>query len=289
MKIIKANHEMTGIAYMVPDIVYSAPNGKELKLQLLKPWQPENPGAEKKYWPLIVFVQGSGYRFPDVYRKIPQLSEFARAGYVVASVQHRSSLEGNPFPAFLKDVKTAVRFLRAHAEEYDIDPDRVGIWGSSSGGATALMVGMTPGEPCYETGEYAGISDAVSAVCDCFGPKDLSNQVTHAANGEDFPYSESIKGLIGNATPERVEEMKALSPIWHLREGKHLPPTLVLHGDQDPTVAYSQSITFVEEAAANGFDCQMVCVEGAPHERGFWSQEVLNEIHAFFDKNLKGL
>lgn len=67
--------------------------------------------------PLIVFVQGSGFTHPWIYPEIPQLARYAQHGYVVAAVTHRSCLEGHPFPAYLQDVKTAIRFLRRHAEE----------------------------------------------------------------------------------------------------------------------------------------------------------------------------
>ncbi|MCB8600020.1 alpha/beta hydrolase, partial [Blautia sp. DFI.9.9] len=69
---------------------------------------------------------------------------------IVATVQHRSALDGHAFPAFLQDVKTAIRYLRAHAAEYQIDPDRVGIWGTSSGANAALLTALTPNDPRYE-------------------------------------------------------------------------------------------------------------------------------------------
>ena len=93
--------------------------GKKRCSRCLRPWE------EEARWPLVVFVQGSAWRTPDRGYEIPQLSHLAQQGYVVATVCHRDSTQGNPFPAYLQDVKTAIRFLRAHAEEYGIDPEHV--------------------------------------------------------------------------------------------------------------------------------------------------------------------
>ena len=91
----------------------------------------------------------------------------------MATVGHRSCLDGYQAPAFLVDVKTAIRFLRVHAKDYSIDPECVAIRGTSSGGNTALLVGLTAGDKRFFTDEYACESDAVQCVVDCFGHTDL--------------------------------------------------------------------------------------------------------------------
>ena len=103
----------------------------------------------------------------------PQLSMFAQQGYVIASVRHRSRRDGFAAPAFLRDCKSALRFLRTNAAAYHIDPDHVCAWGTSSGGNTVLLMGLTGDDPAYRTDEYPDASDAVQAVIDCFGPTDL--------------------------------------------------------------------------------------------------------------------
>ena len=116
-KTIQNNPAFSGLATMLPDIVYSVQHGQELKLQILTPQAPTRENADDTRYPCIVFVQGSAWTKPNVYYEIPQLSEFARKGYIVATVVHRSSLEGHKAPAFLEDVKTAIRFLRANAQK----------------------------------------------------------------------------------------------------------------------------------------------------------------------------
>ena len=115
--VIPCNPALDGLAKVIPDVVFSQAQGQALKLQLLLPWRAQEVGNTRRY-PLIVFVQGSAWTFPDVYFELPQLGQYAQAGYVVATVTPRHGLEGHPFPAYLQDVKTAIRFLRKHAAEY---------------------------------------------------------------------------------------------------------------------------------------------------------------------------
>ena len=168
-----SNPDLIGMADLYPDITYSTAQGQELKLTLLTPWRDRDHESAPPRHPLIVFVQGSAWTFPNVNYEIPQLAAWARAGYVVATVTHRNRLEGHPFPAFLEDVKTSIRFLRKNADTYGLDPHRVCIWGTSSGGNTALLVGLTGNDPAFKTQEYPEESDGVQLVIDCFGPTDM--------------------------------------------------------------------------------------------------------------------
>ncbi len=287
IQVIKSNPSMEGMAYMTPDVVFARPGGEPLKLQLLSPWPSEIKEEGNKKHPLIVFIQGSAFRFPDVYRKIPQLSQFAQAGYVVATVTHRNCLEGNPFPAYLQDVKTAIRFLRAHSEEYCIDTERIGVWGTSSGGNTALLVGLTGDEEQYKTEEYREYSDKVKAVVECFGPTNLEKNRRRMQAGEDFEYKECFEALLGEATPENWERFREMEPVYHLQAGKACPPVFLLHGDEDAVVDYQeQGENFFHMLIDAGIEASMVRVEGAPHERSFWSREVYGAIQTFLDTHL---
>jgi acetyl esterase/lipase len=283
VKVIKNNPSLKGMAVMVPDVIYSTAQGIDLKLQLFQPWTAE--GSESVRYPLIVFVQGSGWTFPDVNYEIPQIAQFAREGYVVATLTHRNSLEGHPFPAFLEDVKTGIRFLRKNAKEYQIDPDRIGIWGTSSGGNTALLVGLTGEQPEYRTDEYKEFRDSVKAVVDCFGPTDLAYFINDISSIPD-EMRQIFESLRGEDTDENVRRLQSINPVNHIEQGKKYPPFLILHGNQDELVPYSQSELMYQKLLEAGADASLVCVEGAPHEGSFWSNEVLEEIRAFFDQNL---
>lgn len=283
---IKNNPTLSGLAELTPDLVYSHAGGKDLTLRIIKPWwRPEAAGIR---FPLIVFVQGSAWTFPNVNYEIPQLARYAQHGYVVATVTHRNSNDGFPFPAFLEDVKCAVRYLRAHADEHRIDPERVAVYGTSSGGNTALLLGLTGDDARYKTDEYADYSDAVSAVVECFGPTDMFTLYEYhkARNGE----AAAIPAVIGY--PAESEEGKNIardmSPLLIAEEGKAYPPTLILHGDCDTVVPYeSQGVRMYERLCELGCDTEMVCVEGADHEGSFWSDELHDIAFAFLNRYLK--
>ncbi|HHU71192.1 MAG TPA: alpha/beta hydrolase [Clostridiales bacterium] len=286
IKRIKSNPTLKGMAVVIPDVIYSTANGVELKMQIIKPWA--NGDDDHARYPLIVFVQGSAWTFPDVYYQLPQLSQFAREGYVVATLTHRNSLEGHPFPAFLEDVKTGIRFLRSNADKYQIDPDRVGIWGTSSGGNTALLVGLTEDDPRYKTKEYEEYSDTVKVVVDCFGPTDMNDIVDKIELIPDDMRS-IFEGLRGENTKENIERLMEINPVNHIQDGKSYPPFLILQGDDDELVHYSQSELMYHKLLEAGVETSMICVEGAPHEGSFWSDELLGLIKEFLDKKLKNI
>lgn len=284
VRTIKCNPTLQGMALIIPDVVYSTVMGVELKMQILKPWKVEELSEQPKY-PLIVFVQGSAWTFPDVNYEIPQLAQYAREGYVVATLTHRNCLEGHPFPAFLQDIKTGIRFLKKHASEYQIDPDRVGIWGTSSGGNTALLVGLTGDDIRYKTEEYSEYSDSVKIVVDCFGPTDLSYAVQNLQI-LNHDMRMILEGLRGKNTEVNVEKLQEINPIKHIQKGKEYPPFLILHGNQDTLVDYSQSELMYHGLLDVGVDATLICVDGAPHEGSFWSLELLSIIKEFIDNNL---
>lgn len=283
--ILPINPSLEGFAKYEAGITYATRDGKAYTLDLLRPWQPED--QPQKQYPLVVFVQGSAWTTPDRDKEIPQLGKLAAEGYVIATVGHRSCVDGYRAPAFLQDVKTAIRFLRAHAEEYGIDPERVCIWGTSSGGNTALLVGTTAEDPRFRTEEYAEYSDAVQLVVDCFGPTDLNAMVTenYMAMKEDpntifamlcgFPYNEETKS-----------SMAMISPLEYVDSGKDFPPFLILHGTGDPVVDYTQSTRMYHKLLDHGYDATMYQVPGAPHEGSFWSRALLQVIFDYIQKRL---
>ncbi len=284
VKTIKCNPELRGMAVMIPDVIYSTAQGVDLKMQIITPWKSDVSQIQPAY-PLIVFVQGSAWTHPDVYYQLPQLAQFAREGYVVATLTHRNSLEGHPFPAFLEDIKAGIRFLRKHASKYLIDPDRVGIWGTSSGGNTALLVGLTGDESSFKTKEYEEFSDSVKLVVDCFGPTDLTFALDNLPNLEES-MKKIFEGLRGEDTPENLKKLMEINPVNHLKEGQSYPPFLILHGNADTMVDYSQSELMYHRLSDAGAEVSLVCVEGAPHEGSFWSNELLDLIKVFIADNI---
>ena len=279
---IPSNPHLTDLVDCIPNIVFSSPGGEELALQLLKPmWKSEG----RKGFPLVVFIQGSAWTKPNQFWQIPQLSRLARRGYVIASVTHRSCWTDSA-PAFLKDVKTAVRFLRAHAEEYDINPERVCAWGTSSGANTALLLGLTDGDPAFETEDYAGYSSSVKAVVDCFGPTDLVKMIDDQYAAQPKNDENLLWALAGKNSDTYRENLTQISPIAYVTPGRQLPPFLILHGDADDVVLYEDSEALYDKLTACGYSADLVHVTGAPHEGIFWSTQLLEIIFDFIEKNV---
>lgn len=288
--VLPCSRHLDGMAELFRDVVYASPNGEPLTMQILCPWR-----KDQKY-PLVVFVQGSAWTTPDPGYELPQLGALAMQGFVVATVIHRDCRKGHAFPAFLQDVKTAIRFLRAHAEEYCIDKERVGIWGTSSGGNTALLVGMTGDWECYRTQDYPQESDRVKAVAECFGPTDIQ-ELIQVRLGIDLnapgPYAipkevDSQMGLLLSDEQGRisVQKVRDMSPLLLASPGKEYPPFLILHGDADPVVPYSQSEALYQKLDEMGYDARMVRVTGGVHEGNFWTPELIQLVWDYFKENL---
>ncbi|HEY8422339.1 MAG TPA: alpha/beta hydrolase [Thermoclostridium sp.] len=283
VKVFKNNPDLTGMAKLIPNVVFSNASGVELKMQIIVPWSKDSDGSAKQKWPLIVFLQGSAWTFPDVNYQLPQLATIARKGYVVATITHRNYLEGHPAPAFLQDAKTAIRFLRKNAEEYHIDPERVCFWGTSSGGNTSLLVALTGDDPKYKTDEYRDFSDSVTVAIDCFGP---TNLVALFDMFKDHLEPELVNGLVGGDISEHTGILKEISPMLILEKNKNYPPILLVHGDADTIVPYFESENMYKALIGNGYDAELIRVENAPHEGSFWSCELLDEIMDFIKRKL---
>lgn len=270
------------------DVVYSTAQGRDLALDLIVPWSLNEPDVPVTPMPLVVFVQGSGWTTPKRGKKLPDLCAIAREGYVVATVSHRDAVaDGAPAPAYLVDVKCAIRFLRMHADEYGIDPSRVAIWGSSSGGNTAQLVGVTGDLRAFQTDEWGDESDAVQAVVSCFGPSDLVRWMEVMGKDEKFvPVHES---LFPGTPEERLSMKHRLSPIEYVTErtAPELPPFLLLQGTDDPWVEPCQLERMHERLCTCGASSDAYFVDGAVHEGNFWSDEVLTVISEFFNDTLR--
>ncbi|MDQ1095888.1 MULTISPECIES: alpha/beta hydrolase [Chryseobacterium] len=223
--------------------------------------------------PAIVYFPGGGFTSADYDKFYEMKDALAKAGFVVAGAEYR--VVPNLFPTLLQDAKAAVRYLKAHASELGIDPDKIGVLGDSAGGYLAQLMGTTNGEKAFDVGENLDQNSTVQSVVSLYGISNLTNI------GEDFP--DKIKAvhqspavteaLLVNGpafgdfagAPVQSNQKKALeaSPIGHLK--KNLPPFLLMHGDDDQLVSPSQSRQMYEALLKDGNTAQLITVKGAGH------------------------
>lgn len=278
------NPERLGLARIVPDVVFTQRPGADLKLQLILPQTVDKEIAGDKRCPAVLFVQGSGWTFPDVWYEIAQLSRLAQRGIAVATITHRSTKDGHAAPAFLEDVKTGIRFLREYADRFHIDPERIGIWGTSSGGNAALLTALTMDDKQYRTHEYEQQSDRVAVCVDTFGPADVYQQF-----GEADPVEAEFfaRQLVGNYSETfSIKDLEFMSPAHLVKEGMDLPPFLLMHGTADSTVGYEQSVTMHEKLLEHGYESDLVTVTDGEHEGDFWSQELFEHVFNYLEAKL---
>jgi acetyl esterase/lipase len=274
MQVIFGDKSESYSAVYLPDIEYARYGDRTLKLNLLQPKNAKGPH------PLLVYIQGSGWLPQSLYQNIPQLADFAHRGYLVASVEYRHSLEAR-FPAQIQDVKAAIRFLRANAEKYSLDPERVAVWGDSSGGHLAAMTGVSDGIMEFNTLNYAAESSGVKAVVDFYGPTDLlqMNQFPSKIDHDAANSPESL--LVGGPLQENKARATQANPISYISREKPLPPFLIMHGDQDELVPFNQSVLLYQALKEARQDVTFYKVKGAGHGSGFWTLEILEIVHRF--------
>jgi acetyl esterase/lipase len=221
--------------------------------------------------PLVVYVPGGGFIFARKENALHLRTFVAESGFVVASVQYRTVLDGADYRDSLADIKSAIRFLRAHAENYGIDPRRVAVWGGSGGGYLAAMVGVTGGVNGFAVGDNLEQSSKVQAVVDAFGPSDLSRVAAdfdarsqQAYGAADHPIARYINGPAGG--PGLFESAIASGPANPLSYVTGAsPPFLLFHGDHDTLVSPSQTLILHERLRAVGVRSTRYVLKGANH------------------------
>jgi acetyl esterase/lipase len=233
--------------------------------------------------PLIINIHGGAFKMGSKDNGMP--FEYLAKGYAVASINYRLSQHA-VFPAQIEDCKAAVRWLRAHAGEYRLDPRRFAALGSSAGGHLAAMLGTTGEVKPFDVGANLDQSSAVQAVVDYFGPTDFLQMDAHrlpngmAHDPADSPESE----LIGGAIQENKEKTARANPITYV--SKDDPPFLICHGDLDPLVPHHQSELLAAALKAAGVPVTFYTVKGAGHG-GFKDPRVAELTEAFLARHLK--
>ncbi len=235
----------------IRDVEYGMGGSRPLKLNIIRP---ERPPAVPM--PAVVFIHGGGWRGGN--KEGLRTLGLARSGYFTVSIEYRLSSEAI-FPAQIHDCKCAVRWLRAHAEEYQVDSDRIGAWGPSAGGHLSALLGTSSGVAHLEgTGGWSEFSSQVQAVVDFFGPTDFLKMGGWHDNA-DSP--ESL--LVGGKIADMPEMVRMADPITYVTSDD--PPFLIVHGEEDNTVPINQSELLHEALKEAGVEVEFVRVKGAGH------------------------
>lgn len=260
----------------------------ELKMSLLVP-------RSNKRHPAILYFPGGGFTKSDYHKFIDFRYALARAGFVVAGVQYR--VIPSVFPDPVIDGKAAVRYLRAHSDEFNIDPKRIGVLGDSAGGYLAQMVGVTDDKK-FSSGDNLDFSDKVQAVVSLYGLSDLltvgsdfSERIQKSHKSPGSPEAVLLNGLNISIEPfksiqDNLEKAKEASPIYYVK--KDVPPMLLMTGNQDTLVSPSQSEKMYEALKDFNIETQLVMIRNAGHGTAEWHQDdIIKQVVDWFIKYLK--
>jgi acetyl esterase/lipase len=261
------------------DIVYASIGDRQMHLDL---YLPKTPAAAPM--PAVVYIFGGGWVKGSKIAFRRQAAYMATKGYAGACIEYRLSGEAK-YPAAIYDSKAAVRWVRANAKKYNIDPDRIAAAGGSAGGHLALLLGTTADNPAYDTNEgVTGVSSRVAAVAG-FNPAvdlvDFGKRMEANSNN-------SVVQFLGGSYKDKSELWHAASPTFQVNAKS--APSLFLHGDADTTVPYQQSVEMIQKLKAAGVRAELFTAPGAKH--GFfnsppWYEPTLQRMEEFFDALLK--
>lgn len=267
-------------AQIARDLPYVDSADPRQTLDLYLPSQGNGP------FPVIVWVHGGAWLGGS--KVSPPSAGFVVKGYALASINYRLSQQAT-FPAQIHDVKAAVRWLRAHAQKYNLDPDRFAAWGNSAGGHLVALLGTSG-----DVKELEGVlghndqSSRVQAVVDFFGPTDLLQMDKQAGPmskiNHDAPDSPESR-LIGGPIQENKEKAAQANPITYI--SKDDPPFLIVHGDSDDVVPLGQSKLLHEALQQAGIESTLHVVRGGGHGRGIFRPDVGELVEKFLEKHLK--
>ena len=269
-------------ATLLKDLSYVEKGHARQKLDLYLPADAKEP------LPLIIWVHGGAWKEGSKEQCQPLHQGFLAKGYAIASINYRLSHHAI-FPAQLEDCKAAIRWLRAAAKTYNLNPDRFAAYGGSAGGHLVALIGTTGSIKTFDVGGNLTISSSVQAVCDYYGPSDFDYDEKTAS-----PYfvrrlndpQDAVPQLIGGPVNKMRDAARKASPVTYVTN-QPLPPFLIVHGDKDPLVPFTQSerlYNVLREAKGN---VHLHCIKGAGHGNGCFGAENDARVIRFFDRWLK--
>ena len=263
------------------DIPYAGTNNPRQMLDLVLPKKLRND----RPLPVVVAIHGGAWEGGNKTSEYRFLSNLASDGqFAGVTAGYRLSGEAR-WPAQIHDCKAAIRWVRANAYRYHLDPDRIGIYGCSAGGHLVAMLGTGGDNEAIEgdLGPYKGLSTRVQCVVDEYGPSDFMTIGDYPSRIDHNVATSAESRLVGRAIKSDVALAKAASPISYVTRDD--PPFLIIHGDDDPIVPINQSERLSKALKGVGVECSFIKVEGGGHG-GFRNDELSRLTRQFFNKHL---
>jgi acetyl esterase/lipase len=256
------------------DIEYSNPDDQHLQVDMARP---DGQGP----YPAVVCIHGGGFRAGTRQSYDGLIKKLARNGYVAITIEYRLAPK-YPFPAAVYDVKAAVRWLRANAAKYHVDPDRIGVTGGSAGGHLAQFLGVTAGLKRFEgDGGNPEQSSRVACVVNFYGPSDFTKSY-----GKSVDAAEVLPLFLGGNLEQARRRHIESSPLYWVTPDA--APTLCVHGTKDQYVAFEQAGWIVDRLKASGVEAELLPMAGSMHGfKGEVEEKAEAAMIAFFDKHLK--
>jgi acetyl esterase/lipase len=258
-----------------PDVEYANPDGQHLKVDLARPKTGDGP------FPAVVCIHGGGFRAGNRQGYDGLCLRLAEQGYVAITVEYRLAPK-YPFPAAMHDCKAAVRWLRANAAKYHVDPGRIGTTGGSAGGHLAQFLGVTGDVKEFEgDGGNPEQSSRVACVVNYYGPSDFTKSY-----GKSVDAAEVLPLFLGGNLEQARRQHIVASPLYWVTP--HAAPTLCIHGTEDKYVAHEQAVWLVDRLKAAEVEADLLTLEGAGHGfKGKDAETAEKATFAFLDKLLK--
>jgi acetyl esterase/lipase len=256
-------------------IEYTNPDNQHLQLNVARPKVGAGP------FPCVLCIHGGGFRAGNREGYNAQIIRLAEQGYVAVTVSYRLAPK-NPFPAAVHDTKAAVRWLRANAKKYNLDPNNIGVTGGSAGGTLAQMLGVTADVKEFEgDGGNTEQSSKVKCVVNVYGANDFTKSYGKSVDAHEvLPLY-----LGGNLEKARAAHIRS-SPLYWVTP--NAVPTLCIHGTEDKYVHVEQAEMLVEKLKAAAVEVELLKLEGAGHGfKGKDAEAAEKAMIAFFDKHLK--
>ena len=266
---------------VVPNVVYVRANGWEGKLDIYVQRTPRQAGPV----PVVIFIHGGGWVQGTKEGSVMQgVLPYVALGYSVVNVEYRLA-NVSLAPAAIEDCRCALRWVVAHAKDYNFDVGRIVVAGASAGGHLALTTGMIPASAGFDRSCYTVDEPHVAAIVNFFGITDIAD-LLDGPNKKPFPESwpYTVQWL-GNQ-PNRAEIAKAASPLTYVRAG--VPPTISIHGDADPLVPYTHSVRLQEALQKAGVAHKLVTIPRGGHGNFSTTEwrDAFVEIDSFLSANV---